>query len=293
MRMAWKLDADHACELGAPRAGRADHTARLDRAAVGHDGGDAVVFGFEIRDRGVGVKVDTETHALARIAPDERPWKDDAVVRVVARGDDAARVELGNELLHFGGIDHARGQTVLALELHRRSERLGDAVAAGHEEIAALAKPDVDAHPRRKLGATLDRLAHQANVRVGRPLRAYAAAVSPRRAAAQIRAIDDDDPIDAEAGKVVGDGEAHDAGADDDDARFVGKGAHHSGSSSSTIFARCASDTGWKGWRGVIGIVGFSPPIPTRMRETSATQVLPWHQPVPKPVWRLTLSRSE
>ncbi len=55
--------------------------------------------------------------------------------------------------------------------------------------------------------------------------------------------------------------------------------------------ARSARRKGWNGGRGVIGIEA-SPPRSTRRRAQRATQPLPWHQPVPKPVYRFNDSMS-
>src|SRR5690606_7649877 len=80
-------------------------------------------------------------------------------------------------------------------------------------------------------------------------LRAHAAAVAPARAAAQVAAVDDEDVGRAEmAGEVVGDRQAHDAGADDDDVGLRGQalepGCAGSGPHGS------AGDGRWRaGWR--------------------------------------------
>jgi len=55
--------------------------------------------------------------------------------------------------------------------------------------------------------------------------------------------------------------------------------------------ARSASRRGCTGGRGVIGSAAL-PPARARCAAQSATHPLPWHQPVPKPVYRFSDSRS-
>ena len=126
-------------------------------------------------------------------------------------------LELGDELLGLARREHARRQPALTLQLAALLERLLSLLGASEEEIAALAEPDVDLELAREVLAHPDALLHQADVRLARPLRSDPAAVAPARTAAEVAFVDDDDVGHAEACEVIGDRQAHDACADDDD----------------------------------------------------------------------------
>jgi hypothetical protein len=202
--------------------------------------------------------VDRHAEVLARlrVTPHERPGKDHAVVRVVAGGDDPRRIQLGDDLARLGAVDHPRRDPVLLLQRHRLRQLLGALLAAGEEEVPALAEPDVDPHLGGEVLAEPDRVLHQTHVGLARPLRPHPAAVAPGGAAAEVALLDHDDPLHAELGQVPRRGQPHDPTTDDDDVGLVGerrRRAHRGSSSSSISAARCASGTGWKGGRGVIG----------------------------------------
>jgi hypothetical protein len=76
---------------------------------------------------------------------------------------------------------------------------------AREEQVAALAEPDVDADVDGEALTQLDRLLHQPDVDLGRPLLADAAAVTPRRAFGEVAALDDDDVLEPHRREVVGD----------------------------------------------------------------------------------------
>jgi hypothetical protein len=88
-------------------------------------------------------------------------------------------------------------------------------LGAREEQVAALAKPQVDAEVLREAAALVDALHHQAHVAGVAPLHAHAAAVAARRAAHEVAALDHRDRQLGGAREVVGEREAHDAGADD------------------------------------------------------------------------------
>ena len=73
------------------------------------------------------------------------------------------------------------------------SSRATSLRAAREEQVAALAEPHVDAEVDREPPAQLDRLLHQPDVDLGRPLLAHAAAVAARRALGEVAALDHDD----------------------------------------------------------------------------------------------------
>src|SRR5690606_21508208 len=89
--------------------------------------------------------------------------------------------------------------------------------AAREEQVAALAEPHVDADIDGEPPAQLDRLLHEPDVHLGRPLLAHAAAVASRRALGEVAALEHDDIVEAALCEVVRDREAHDPAADDRD----------------------------------------------------------------------------
>jgi hypothetical protein len=160
----------------------------------------------------------------ARVAPQERPGKNDRVGRVVAGGREAAggvHVQLGDDRLRLGGRDHPRGHAAAVLDLDVAGQRFRYRVGAGEEQVAAPAHPDVHPHLFGEVGADLHRLLHEANVHLRRPLLAHAAAVAPRRPPGEIVAVDDHDPLAPPRRQVVGDGEAHDPRPHDRDLGVV------------------------------------------------------------------------
>jgi hypothetical protein len=173
-------------------------------------------------------------------APDERPGEDDSVVGIERRRDDAVGRQLGDDLLRLARRQHPRREPALALELAARLERTPPLLAAREEEVPALAEPDVDLELARELLAETDALLHQPDVRFARPLRADPAAVAPARAAAEVTLVEHRHVRDAQAREVVGDRQAHDARADDDDLGVISHDAawnRRSASAWSTGFA--------------------------------------------------------
>src|SRR5262249_2984948 len=136
--------------------------------------------------------------------------------------------------------------------------------AAAEKEVAALAEPDVDLELLREVLAERDRLLHEPDVELGRPLLSHAAAVSPRRAGGEIAPLEDDDVGEAEPRQVVGDGQPDDPWADDDEVggrreragavepRPVG-GLVHQASSPVGSFTNSRSGVGVSGGRAVNG----------------------------------------
>ena len=144
------------------------------------------------------------------------------------------------------------------------------ALVLGEEQVAALAEPDVDADLLREAAAQLDRLLHEPDVLLGRPLHAHAAAVAPRGALREVAALEHDDVVDAALGELIGDAEAHDAAADDGDRRtsFLGgpcgrDDLRHAPPASFVrppCARRCASGAGCTGGREVNGSTTVSSP---------------------------------
>src|SRR6202012_4136464 len=106
-------------------------------------------------------------------------------------------------------------------------------------------------------GAEPDRLLHQAQVLLGRPLHAHAAAVAAGGALRQVAALEDDDVLEPALGQLVGDAEAHDAAADDGDVALAlglalgGDDVALYSALSSSGPAKSASGTGCTGGREV------------------------------------------
>ncbi len=174
---------------------------------------------------------------------------------------------------------------MFTLELRRRGEVLCARLVAREKQIAATAEPHVHAHLGGEVGAELEGLLHQADVRVARPLRAQSAAVASRRARTEIAALDDDDASEAELREVERRRQAHDPRADDHHVGRLGQVLgilretllcrRRTAHSSSTKPARSASGIGCSGGRGVMGSAGGSPPRATMSRAQSATHCLP------------------
>ena len=134
-------------------------------------------------------------------------------------------LELGHDAADALGIEHPGGHAAAVLQgdvaLH--AGLLGG--GAGEEQVAALAQPDVDAHLAGKVAADVDRLLHQADVELGGPLHAHAAAVASRGAARQVALLQHRDVAAAAPGQLVGDTQANDAAADDDGLALACQGA--------------------------------------------------------------------
>ncbi len=236
VRLVRQRDAEQPRHLGRPRAGRVHDLVRANRhlalgrphprgpAAANADAVDARAARLEADDLVPGRDLDAELLRRLRVAPDERPGEDHAVVRVVAGRLETRDVELRHEAPRLFGGEHACGQAAVVLERDARLESLSKGRRARQKEVPALAKPDVDLHLRGELAAHADAVEHQAHVGLARPLRANAAAVASAGASAEVTLVDDRDLRHAHLGQVVGDREAHDPGPDDDDVGVIAHG---------------------------------------------------------------------
>src|SRR5262249_8153158 len=105
----------------------------------------------------------------------------------------------------------------------------------------------------------------------------------------EVAAVNDDDVGQAPPRAVVGDREAEDAAADDDQVGLGGDGLAglaHSGSSADGSFTKNLSGVGLGGGRAGNGAISAAgrPVMRASARATTATHSLPWHGPVPNPV---------
>ncbi len=171
--------------------------------------------------------LDAELPRRLREAPDERPREDDPVVRVVARGDDAVGVELG---------DDARAPRAgVSIRVARPHSFWSCTLASSARRISSV-RARKRYPPCRNQTLIFISRANSRHIRMlscisrtfalARPLRPDPSAVAPARAAAQVALVDDDDARLAlpEPREVVGDRQPHDARADDDDLRALGQG---------------------------------------------------------------------
>src|SRR5262249_39712492 len=153
-----------------------------------------------------------------RVAPHEGPGKDNAVLRIVARGSDAVGAELRHDLLSLLRRQHARREPAFVLYANAALEHSPACLGAHHEQVAALTKPDVVCARGRDAGRDPDPLRQERDVLLAGELCANTASVASARSAAEIGLVDNDDVADAVVpSEVVGDAEPHDSGADDDE----------------------------------------------------------------------------
>ena len=210
----------HAGKAGDGRAPRAAG----DHDPVGHDAAAVGLHALHAAERHVDTgdareRLDLRA-ALSRavgVAPEERPGKDDAVLRVPRRGDETAGVELRHDLARLAGRDHSRRQPEALLQFRAVLDAAHGLVVVREEEISTLAQPDVDAELLREMAHEIDRLFRQLDQQRRRPLRAHAAAIAPGRAFAEISALEDEDLPRTGAREVPRERQPHDPAADDDD----------------------------------------------------------------------------
>src|SRR5262249_6639208 len=103
------------------------------------------------------------------------------------------------------GLEHLRRHAAAVLHRDVLLEPRDLSRVAREEQIAALAEPHVDAEVDREAPAQIDRLLHEPDVDLGRPLLAYAAAVAAARALGEVAALDHDDVGEAAAREVIRD----------------------------------------------------------------------------------------
>lgn len=211
-----KGDADQLGDLGGPGPGGVDDPLGGDGTLGGLDNKGMGAAHVDAGDLGEGVDLHAHFSGGLGVAPQERPGEDDSIEWVIASCTEGAGVELGDDFLGFFGGQDAGGDAELVLQgdvaLHVGEFGFG----AGQKQVAALAKPDVDAELAGEIAANVDGFLHEADVELGGPLHADAAAVSARCAAGQVRLLQDVDIAAAPASEFIGQAKAHDAAADDD-----------------------------------------------------------------------------
>ena len=140
-----------------------------------------------------------------------------AVLRAEGAADDVVeddvRVEVGDLLRSHPARGHA--EALLQGDVLAEDRLLGG--VGDEEEIALLAEADVAAEALGEGLPDADALLGEADIRLGRELLAHAAGGVGRGAASDLIALQHDHVGDAALGQGVGDGAAHDPGADDDD----------------------------------------------------------------------------
>ena len=135
-------------DLRAPRAGGEHHRLAGDAAAVGHHL--RARRPPETLEPGHAVKVSIAHAALLRrlrVAPQERPGKDDAVVWVEGASSTPFMVSSGTmSRAPLGREDPGLRRRACCEARRSRSRRSRDLRAPREEEVAALPQPDVDPH---------------------------------------------------------------------------------------------------------------------------------------------------
>ena len=222
------LGAGHGGELAAPAAGGDDDVLGVDGALVGDDGLDVAVLDGEVLDLDIGEGL--QGAHLDGLLAHERAGTQrvaDADALGVEAAEDDGLVDEGHHLLDLIRREQAHVLDAPGLaggdaasELLHALGRAGDLDATGLEErVEFLVLLEA---VERELGHLLVVIDEEDEV--GR--------VSGRPAGIGQRALVDlDDVAPAQAGQVVGDGVAHDAGADDDALGLARQVAHPSSSS--------------------------------------------------------------
>jgi hypothetical protein len=144
------------------------------------------------------------------------------------RRDVAVGVDDRAQLVGLRGREHAARDVQRVLQGDRRLEQLRLLVRAEEEEVADAVEPEGAAGGGVQAVVRLQAAGGERDVQGVRELTAKAADRLAGRAAAQLGRVEQDDVGQTVLGEVVGDADADDAAADDDDLRALGQGLHAS-----------------------------------------------------------------
>src|SRR5215475_11731501 len=147
-----------------------------------------------------------------------------AVLRPPHGGDEIVYAEGGHEGLGVLGGDYAYVHAEAPLHRDALLEAAEVLLLGDEEEVADLLEAGIDAEVLGEVLEHLEALQGEADLRLGRKLRADAARRLARGPAAHRLALEDDHVSLPATGEVIGDAAAHHATPDDDDTRGSGLG---------------------------------------------------------------------
>src|SRR5262249_1981707 len=142
-----------------------------------------------------------------------------AVLRPPHGGDEIVHAEGGHEGLGVLGGDHAYVHAEAPLHRDALVEAAEDLLLGDEEQVADLLEAGIDAELLCAVLETVEAAQREADLRLGRKLRADAACRLARGPAAHGLALEDNHVSLPATGEVIGDAAADHAAPDDDDTR--------------------------------------------------------------------------